>query len=152
MPRLSLVVVSRGYSLLWYAGFSLKWLLLLWGTGYRHAGFCNCDPCALLFCGMWDLPRPGIELVSAVLQDELVITGAPGKPWSISFFLLSCRISLYILTCNIYVLQIFSPFCHLFLLYPFLCCAETFKFDIVPFFYFLLLLLLLLLLWLWCHI
>ena len=39
-------------------------------------------------------------------------------------------------------------FCHLLLLYPFLCYAETFKFDIVPVIYFLLLLLLLLLLWL----
>ena len=62
VPRLSLVVVSRGYSLLWYAGFSLKWLLLLWGTGYSHAGFCNCNPWALLLCGMWDLSGPGIEL------------------------------------------------------------------------------------------
>ena len=30
---LSLVVVSRGYSSLQCVGFSLGWLLLLWGTG-----------------------------------------------------------------------------------------------------------------------
>ena len=36
--RLSLVAVSRGYSCLWCAGFSLQWLLLLWSTGSRHAG------------------------------------------------------------------------------------------------------------------
>ena len=36
--RLSLVVVSGGYSSLQCAGFSLWWLLLLRSTGSRHAG------------------------------------------------------------------------------------------------------------------
>ena len=36
---LSLVVASGGYSSLWCVGFSLRWLLLLWSTGSRHAGF-----------------------------------------------------------------------------------------------------------------
>ena len=40
--RLSLVVVSRGYSLLRCTGFSLRWLLLLWTTGSRHTGFSRC--------------------------------------------------------------------------------------------------------------
>ena len=40
---LSLVAASRDYSLLWYAGFSLRWLLLLWSTGSRHMGFSNCS-------------------------------------------------------------------------------------------------------------
>ena len=39
---LSLVAVSGGYSLLWCAGFSLRWLLLLWSTGSKHAGFSSC--------------------------------------------------------------------------------------------------------------
>ena len=39
---LSLVAASRGYSLLWCAGFSLRWLLLLWSTGSRHTGFSSC--------------------------------------------------------------------------------------------------------------
>ena len=39
--RLSLVVVSRGYSLLWCPGFSLRWLLL-WSMGSRCAGFSSC--------------------------------------------------------------------------------------------------------------
>ena len=30
--------VSRGCSLLWCAGFSLRWLLLLWSMGSRHVG------------------------------------------------------------------------------------------------------------------
>ena len=36
--ELSLVVVSRGCSSLWCAGFSLWWLLLLWSLVCRHAG------------------------------------------------------------------------------------------------------------------
>ena len=32
---LSLVSAKRGYSLLWCAGFSLHWLLLLWDMGFR---------------------------------------------------------------------------------------------------------------------
>ena len=31
-----------GYSSLWCVGFSLWWLLLLWSTGSRHAGFSSC--------------------------------------------------------------------------------------------------------------
>ena len=41
--RLSLVVASRGYSSLWYAVFSLWWLLLLRSMGSRHAGFSSCS-------------------------------------------------------------------------------------------------------------
>ena len=40
---LSLVVASGGYSLLWCAGFSLWWLLLLWSTGSRRTGFSSCS-------------------------------------------------------------------------------------------------------------
>ena len=36
---LSLVAASGGHSLLWCAGFSLRWLLLLQSTGSRHASF-----------------------------------------------------------------------------------------------------------------
>ena len=36
--RLSLVVVSRGYSLLWCAGCSLRWLLLLRRVGFNSCG------------------------------------------------------------------------------------------------------------------
>ena len=36
--RLSLVVVSEGYSLVAGMGFSLGWLLLLWSTGSRCMG------------------------------------------------------------------------------------------------------------------
>ena len=36
--RLSLVVVSGGYTSLWCTGFSLLWLLLLNSTGFRVHG------------------------------------------------------------------------------------------------------------------
>ena len=44
---LSLVAASRGYSSLWCAGFSLRWLLLLWSTGSRRMGFSSCGSRAL---------------------------------------------------------------------------------------------------------
>ena len=39
---LSLVAAGRGYSSLWCAGFSLRWLLLFWSTGSSRAGFSSC--------------------------------------------------------------------------------------------------------------
>ena len=39
---LSLVAASGGYSLLQRAGFSLRWLLLLWSTVSRRVGFSSC--------------------------------------------------------------------------------------------------------------
>ena len=38
----SLLAASGDYSSLWCASFSLRWLLLLWNTGSRHAGFSSC--------------------------------------------------------------------------------------------------------------
>ena len=40
---LSLVAASGDYSSLWCTGFSLRWLLLSWGMGSRHAGFSSCN-------------------------------------------------------------------------------------------------------------
>ena len=72
----SLVAVSGGYSLMQCAGFSLRWLLLLQSTGSRRSGFSSCgsralecrlNSCgarALLLCGMWDLPGPGLKPMS----------------------------------------------------------------------------------------
>ena len=39
---LSLVAVDGGFSSLWCAGCSLRWLLLLWNMGSRHMGFSSC--------------------------------------------------------------------------------------------------------------
>ena len=44
---LSLVATSRGYSSLWCAGFSLRWLLLLQSMGSRCKAFSSCGSRAL---------------------------------------------------------------------------------------------------------
>ena len=76
---LSLVVASGGYSLLRCAGFSLRWLLLLLSTGSRRTGFSSCGTWALLLCGIWDLPGPGLEPVSPALAGRFSTTVPPGK-------------------------------------------------------------------------
>ena len=45
--RLSLVAVSGGYSSLQCAGFSLRWLLLLWSMGSLACGLSSCGSQAL---------------------------------------------------------------------------------------------------------
>ena len=45
-----------------------------------HVGFSSCATQVLLTRNMWDLPRPGIELVSRALQGGFLTTGPPGKP------------------------------------------------------------------------
>ena len=93
---LSLVAVSGGYSSLWCAGFSLRWLLLLQSMGSRCVGFSSCGSRALehrlsscgtwawLLRGLWDLPGPGLEPVSPALAGKLSTSAPPGKP-SIDF-------------------------------------------------------------------
>ena len=39
----------------------------------------SCGPQAYLFHGMWDLPGPGIELVSSALAGRFFTTEPPGK-------------------------------------------------------------------------
>ena len=40
----------------------------------------NCGSWAQLLCGMWDLPRPGLEPVSPALVGRFSTTVPPGKP------------------------------------------------------------------------
>ena len=87
----SLVVASGGYSLLRCAGFSLRWLLLLWSMGSKQVGFSSCGSWSLerrlssngtraqLFCDMWDPPGPGLEPVSPALTRRFLTTVTPGK-------------------------------------------------------------------------
>ena len=42
----------------------------------------NCGSRAQLLCGMWDLPRPGLEPVCPALAGRLSTTAPPGKPKS----------------------------------------------------------------------
>ena len=43
-------------------------------------GFSSCGARALLLCGMWDLPRPGLEPMSPALAGRCLTTAPPGKP------------------------------------------------------------------------
>ena len=40
----------------------------------------NCGSRAQLLCGMWDLPRPGLEPMSPALAGRFSTTAPPGKP------------------------------------------------------------------------
>ena len=42
----------------------------------------SCGSRAPLLCGMWDLPRPGLEPVSPALAGRFSTTVPPGKPSS----------------------------------------------------------------------
>ena len=79
MCRLPRVLMSRGYSLVWRAGFSLCWPFLLWSTGPRTCGPRCCGAWAQFLCGMWNLPTPGIGPVSPALAGGFPTTGSPGK-------------------------------------------------------------------------
>ena len=57
---LSLLAVSRGYSCLRCAGFSLRWLLV-WSTASRAPELQYCSTQAQLLCSMWNIPRLGIK-------------------------------------------------------------------------------------------
>ena len=41
----------------------------------------NCGSQAQLFCGMWDLPRPGLEPMSSALAGRFSTSAPPGKPF-----------------------------------------------------------------------
>ena len=45
-----------------------------------HNWLNNCVSQASLLCGKWNLPRPGIELLSPALQGGFLTTGPPGTP------------------------------------------------------------------------
>ena len=90
---------KRGYSLLRFACFSLQWLLLLQSMGSRPAGFSSCGTRApelrlsscgtqtSLFCGMCDLPGPGLGPMSLAFAGSLLTTVPPGKSQNISFLM-----------------------------------------------------------------
>ena len=77
------IAVNGGYFQLPCAGFSLQWLFLFWSMGCRMRRLINCGTQAQLPCDIWNLPGPGIELVSPALIGEFLSTGPPGKSMDI---------------------------------------------------------------------
>ena len=47
-------------------------------------GLSSCGSRAQLLCGMWDLPRPGLEPVFPALAGGFSTTAPPGKPSKIA--------------------------------------------------------------------
>ena len=65
----------------------------------------SCGSRAQLLCGMWDLPRPGLEPVSPALAGRFSTTALPGKPRNDSFLYLT---SSKIRTENIFILAMIT--------------------------------------------
>ena len=93
---LSLVAVSRGYSLLAARGLSYcSGFSCYRAQALECVGFCSCSSqaleCGLSSCGaraslpqgMWDLPGLGMEMVSPALAGGFLTTGPPGTPQSL---------------------------------------------------------------------
>ena len=80
MRGLSLVAASGGHSSSRCADLSLSRPVLLRSTGSRCAGSVVVAHGAQPLCGMWDLPRPGLEPVSPALAGGFSTTAPPGKP------------------------------------------------------------------------
>ena len=85
-----------GYSSLWCGGFSSLWLLMLravalgvWALVDVACGLSSCDAWAYLPWNMWDLPRPGIELVSPTFTGGLLTTESPRRAQVPGFLWLS---------------------------------------------------------------
>ena len=58
----------------------------------------NCGSRAQLLCGMWDLPRPGLEPVSPALAGRFPTTAPPGKPPHLLYPFI-CQWTLRLLPC-----------------------------------------------------
>ena len=69
----------------------------------------NCGSWAQLLCGMWDLPRPGLEPVSPALAGRLSTTAPPGKPSDNHFMMYITQIIM------VYTLNLCSAVCQLYL-------------------------------------
>ena len=87
----SLVMVSRGYSLLWCMDFSLRSFSCCragalgcvgfssWGSWALEHRLSSCGARTYLLHGVWNLYRPGIEPMSPALAGGFLSTVPPGK-------------------------------------------------------------------------
>ena len=71
----------------------------------------NCGSWAQLLCGMWDLPRPGLEPVSPALAGRFPTTAPPRKPY---LCLLIGMCIQFILVCLLAQLDLKLSYCYLF--------------------------------------
>ena len=76
---LSLVAASGDHSSSRCVGLSLSRPLVA-GHRLQTHRLSSCSSRAQLLCGMWDLPRPGLEPMSPALAGRFSTTAPPGKP------------------------------------------------------------------------
>ena len=60
-----------------------SWASVAAASGLQALG---CGLSSQLFHGMWDLPEPGVKLVSLALQGGFLASGPPGKPHNDFYF------------------------------------------------------------------
>ena len=77
---LPLVAASWGHSSSRCAGLFNIAASLVAEHRLRTRRLSSCGSRAQLLCGMWDLPRPGLEPVSPALAGRFSTTAPPGKP------------------------------------------------------------------------
>ena len=77
---LSLVAASGGHSSSQCAGPLTVAASLVAEHKLQTRRLSSCGSRAQLLCGMWDLPRPGLEPVSPALAGGFSTTAPPGKP------------------------------------------------------------------------
>ena len=79
---LSLVAASGGHSSSRCVGLFTIAASLVAEHRLQTRRLSSCGSRAQLLCGMWDLPRPGLEPVSPALAGRFSTTVPPGKPVS----------------------------------------------------------------------
>ena len=58
-----------------------------WASIVVALGLSSCGMWALVACGRWNLPRPGIELMSLALAGGFLSTAPPGKSSMVTLFM-----------------------------------------------------------------
>ena len=76
----------------------------------------SCGSQAQLLCGMWDLPRPGLEPMSPALAGGFLTTAPPGKP---SFFFTLHILFAAIYFCNWSIILYIATFLNFYSFYLF---------------------------------
>ena len=103
-----------GAQILGYVGFSscCTWAQSLWLGGSR-VGLISCDIWDQSPRGMWDLPRPGIRLMSLALKGRFLIAGPPGKPCIPSLY----HFCLIHIKCPAHCVPLSSPLLYIFIFF-----------------------------------
>ena len=84
--KLMSVQSVAGFFQLWEVGATLHFRARVLGS----VDFSSCGAWAYLTCGVSDLPRPGMELITPALVGEFLAAGPPGKSLTSVYFACIC--------------------------------------------------------------